>query len=367
MNRRDPLYLEYPSSRDADLRLFAEFTVPEKPRRILLHMHGWHGAVKRIHPDNVEAPSDPHWFLIRPEMRGRGDATGEPDANGWELQDAVDAVEFAKREFAGQILDPELITLSGGSGGGGNVFALLGKFPDYFCCSQADCGISDYALWFRGDEAGEFRDEMEGQGWIGGNPDTCPEAYASRSGITTVANLLTPLIVFHGETDIRVPSEQSRRYVAEAQRLGKGSLVTYHELKGVGMRSHWGNITSEQVEFHRKTGNTFLHTGAPPVEIPRQGRFVVAGYVKTKHFEVVLDSIDHVGEVEYDLDAAACKITAPTARHALLQRRNADGTCEEERLLIKSPVTVQGFRVQGSRLAAENSEVNGHSKAMTSR
>ena len=31
------------------------------------------------------------------------------------------------------------------------------------------------------------------------------EAYKSRSGITTVENILTPAYIIHGETDIRVP------------------------------------------------------------------------------------------------------------------------------------------------------------------
>ena len=328
------MYAEYPSSQDPSLRLFAAFGVPRETRRILVQMHGWHGQIKKAHDDNVDMDGDPDWFVIRPEMRGRGDATGKPDCNGWELQDVVDAVEFAKASFGDKVLDPDLITLKGGSGGGGNVFALVGKFPDYFCRAQADCGISDYALWFRNDEVGEFRDELEGEGWVGGTPDSNPEPYASRGGLTTVANLLTPMIVFHGETDIRVPSEHARRYAEEARRLGKGALVTYHELKAVGTRGHWGNITPEQTAFRNETGRAFLMTEPSPIHIPRQGHFVVAGYVKTRDFEVVLDSIDHVGSVEYDLDIGRFHVTGATARQAVLRVRRPDGTWEERRVAV---------------------------------
>jgi len=329
------MYLEYPSSQDPSLRLFAGFLVPEAPRRIMVQMHGWHGSVKKEHADNVDLKPNPDWFVIWPEMRGRGDSTGKPDCNGWELQDVIDAVAFARQRFADRIADPHLVTLKGGSGGGGNVFALLGKFPDFFCRGQADCGISDYALWFRDDAEGEFRDEMQGAGWIGGTPDDNPEAYASRGGLTTAGNLLTPIIIFHGENDVRVPAEQSRRFVAAAQRLGKWPLVTYHELPGVGTRSHWGNITPAQESFRKQTGDAFLRLDPRPAEAPGRGRFAVAGYLKTRRFEIILDSIDSVGIVEYDVDAARYQVRSRTARSAVLRVRGAGDDWQERTVAVE--------------------------------
>ena len=324
------MYLEYPSSQDPSIRLFADFAAPAEPRPIRLEMHGWHGHVKRAQPDSVGQSADTGWFNVRPQMRGRGDATGAPDCNGWELQDAVDAVAFAKERFADKVAEPNLITLSGGSGGGGNVFAMLGRFPDLFCRALVQCGISDYALWYRNDEEGEFRDEMDV--WIGADPDAAPEAYAARSGVTAVANLLTPLIIFHGETDIRVPSEHARRFVAAAEAAGKGGLVTYHELEGVGTRSHFGNITPEQQEFLRAEGRAFLARDRRPIEIPERGRLVVAGYLITRRFEVVLDSIDRVALLEYDLAAADFRLMAPSAKEAHIRLRRDDGSWEERKL-----------------------------------
>ena len=286
------MYLEYPSSQNPDLRLFAEITLPEEPKLIRVQMHGWHGQVKKAHSDNVfNGDEHLHWLVVRPEMRGRGDSTGRQDCNGWELQDVIDAVRFVQREFPDRVLDPERVILTGGSGGGGNVYGLLGKFPDFFCRAQANCGITDYALWHRNDHVGEFRDEMETAGWIGGSPDTRPEAYASRGGLTTVANLLTPLIMFHGDLDDRVPAEHARLYLEKARQLGKGDLVAYHELKGVGLDGHWGGATPEQQDFRVRVGAEFISLPADPVCIPQRGHFVVAGYLKTKRFEVILDPL----------------------------------------------------------------------------
>jgi len=298
-------------------------------------MHGWHGQVKQAHADNMAEAKGAEWFEIRPEMRGRGDSTGRPDCNGWELQDNVDAVMFALSRFSDRILDPHLITLTGGSGGGGNVYGLLGKFPDLFCRAKAECGISDYALWYRHDSVGEFRDEMEGQGWVGGTPETNAGGSASRGGLTTVGNLLTPLIIFHGDSDPRVPVEQARVYVEAARKAGKGHLVTYHELAGVGHPGHWGGITAEQEAFRVSAGQEFLRREAKPIQIPRRGRFVVAGYLKTRAFEVILDSVDRVGSVEYDLDKGVFEVRAGTAKRATVRTRGADGGWAERVVDVK--------------------------------
>ena len=318
------MYLSYPSSIDPGLELYAAFDLPEKPGYLHLHFHGWHGAVKP-HRDNVAAVGGGrNWFFIRPEMRGRGRSGGKPDCNGFELQDAVDAVDFARKNFPDLILEPEKVWLSGGSGGGGNVLAALGKFPDFFCRAHADCGVYDYARWFRDDAVGEFRDEMEGQGWIGGTPDTNPEAYRSRSGVTTVGNLLTPLIVFHGEKDFRVPALQAHLLLEEAAKQGKHALLSYFELPGTGGADHWTGITPELRDFREKTAAAFMALPGPAIALPRRGRFTVAGYLKTREFEVSLDSIDRVAELEYDLDRGYFKSEA----HGTLLRKGPDGPRE---------------------------------------
>lgn len=317
------MYLEYPSTQDPALKLFAAFEPAREPRPMMVYMHGWHGQIKKSHSDNVNEQAEQGWFSIRPEMRGRGDSTGRPDCNGWELQDVVDAVEFARRTFVGRILHPELVYLRGGSGGGGNVFAQVGKFPDYFCRAHSSCGISDYEQWYREDTMGEFRDEMNP--WIGCSPDENAEAYASRSGLATVQNLMIPLQVVHGETDIRVPSAHSRRFVQKAAALGKGNLVEYHELKGVGTRNHWGGITPEQEKFIDDVSREFMARPTREAFIPCRGSLAIAGYLKTRSFEVILDSIDRVGMVSYDLDASRFDIAAPTAKTALLRVRTSEG------------------------------------------
>lgn len=327
-------YREYPSSADPMLHLYAKFTCDTPTGVLLVKMHGWHGQVKTSSPDNIPDPMERGYFVVAPEMRGRGDSTGNPDCNGWELQDVIDAVNFARKEYRDRIETPEVVLLWGGSGGGGNAYALIGKFPDFFAAARITSGISDYGLWYTFDTRGEFRDEMEGpvpakspgrQPWIGGNPTNNAEAYRSRGGITTVGNLLIPTLIFHGETDFRVPSLQARLWVGAAVGKGRGSLVDYHELAGVGAWGHFSNITKVQQAFYQKTGSEFLKTHRTPPLLPERGSFAVAGYLKTSQFEVVLDSIDHIGRVDYDLAAHTFLVYAPTAKTAKLRVRDPQG------------------------------------------
>jgi pimeloyl-ACP methyl ester carboxylesterase len=325
------MYLPYPSSVQPDLTLYADFRVPAEPRRLLVTTHGWHGQIKQAHSDNVPTETaDPDWFTIAVEMRGRGDSGGKPDCNGWELQDVVDAVDFARRTYPDSILYPDLVTLIGGSGGGGNVMGLVGKFPDFFCRARAECGIGDYGLWYRNDKVGEFRDEMDV--WMGTTPELDPEAYASRGGVTTAGNLCAPLLIIHGDSDRRVPAEQSRAYVDAARRAGKGYLVTYYELKGVGHPGHYGGSTPAQTEFRLKTGEAFIQTEPTPAAIPEKGLFMVAGFIRTRHFEVELESINRVAELHYDLKRNRFKLFALKPCQAKLRVRLADGRWESREL-----------------------------------
>lgn len=333
-------YAQYPSSSDPSLKLFAQFRCSAPTGVLLVKMHGWHGGAKIAHTDNITNPLDRGYFIVEPEMRGRGEATGNPDCNGWELQDVIDAVEFAKVRYRDRIASPEVVLLWGGSGGGGNAYGLVGKFPDYFSAAIMESGMSDYGLWHVFDRKGEFRDEMEGvdgkdpkgrKAWIGGSPETNAEAYRSRGGLTTVGNLLTPSLIFHGSTDVRVPAMHARLWAGAALGQGRGGLVTYHEMAGVGdNRLHNANETKEHQTARVRTSEAFLRAHREPPALPSSGSLVIAGYVKTSRFEVILDSIDHVGRVDYDLTAGDFKVRAATAKRAILRVRQAAGWQQSE-------------------------------------
>lgn len=295
-------FVYYPSSRNPELMLAMKVSKPAKPSYILAGTHGWHMSVGDFIPLEDEPESE--YLKLRIDMRGRAYSDGAPDCNGWELYDVIDAVEYAKKHYSQYIIDPEIVYYEAGSGGGANGLALAGKFPDYFTQITARSGTSDYFLWYENDSVGEFRDEMDI--WIGDIRNR--EAYDARSGITLVKNLCTPLTIVHSELDERVPVYHARNYVKAAKNCGKGHLVSYMEMKGVGGQAHFEHITPEQKAEMEAFCRDNRNKHKIPPQIPRQGTMVVGGYLFTKAFSVVLQDIGKVAEITYDLDAGKLEV-----------------------------------------------------------
>ena len=303
-------FIYYPSTRTPGITLAMRILKPEKPSYILAATHGWHMSISEFEPMNAPASE---YLSIEVDMRGRAFSEGSQDCNGWELYDVIDAVEFVKEHYAKYIKDPDTVYFSAGSGGGGNAYALAGKFPDYFAHITALCGISDYGMWYKNDSVGEFRDEMDV--WIGQNPSD--EAFASRSGISAVQNLFSPISIVHGKNDIRVPVTHARNYVQKAEQLGKKALVSYLEFETVGGEDHWTGITNEQLSEMEAFCENGRRENRKPINIPEKGTLVVTGYLFTKEFSVVMNDIDRVATVEYDLEKGYFKVDAPESDYVL--------------------------------------------------
>ena len=298
-------FVYYESSKTPGLRLAMRILKPEKPSYILAGTHGWHMSI----PDykEIEQPlENVRYLTLQVEMRGRAFSDGSPDCNGWELYDVIDAVNYARKYYKEYIIDEEVVYFEAGSGGGGNAYAILGKFPDFFAAVTVFYGISDYGTWYENDKIAEFSDEMDI--WVGANPKENLMAYQARSGLYTIENLYIHVYIAHGDNDLRVPVDHARRYVELGKELGKGHLIKYMELKGVGTRDHLGNATKEQIESMEIFSEQNRLNNRVPVNIPTKGKMVVAGYLYTKEFSLILDSIDKMAILEYDLENELYKV-----------------------------------------------------------
>gem|GEM_PF-1134648 len=305
------LSVEYHSSEDPNLALYAAFIkTGTQPKPICAYLHGWHGNRYYVERDLSKVqPMLDAYFLISVDMRGRGStgkqpwwgtpnpdlvgkdgyvSGGVPDANGWELNDIVDAIEAAKQRYPEHTL-PDPVYVIGNSGGGGNVMGIIGKFPDYFAAAYADCGMSDYARW--AELVPDWRPSIEE--WIGAKLGENQQAFASRGGLTTVQNRLTPTWITHGDADTSVPIELSQLYVGANAELGKP--IHMEVIPGGGHSAGWG-------QYDKIIGFNQQHPTPP--ELPNRGRLVVAGYLKTRRFQVILPSINAVASCEYDLKDA---------------------------------------------------------------
>ena len=77
---------------------------PPRPAPILLFTHGWHMSVQQ--PEEDTGNPYPGFLSVQVDMRGRAFSAGQPDANGFELYDVYDALQFARNEYADLIVDP---------------------------------------------------------------------------------------------------------------------------------------------------------------------------------------------------------------------------------------------------------------------
>lgn len=286
-------FIYYRSSVNPDLTLAMRILKPNKPSYILATTHGWHMSIFDF--KSYEEPQS-DYLLVEVDMRGRAFSDGKQDCNGLELIDIIDAVEFVKKNYGEYLLSTETVFFEGGSGGGGNAYAIAGKFPDYFAQITAMCGITDYGIWYDNDPIGEFKDELVV--WIGDRNH--PTAYDSRSGIFLLENLTAPMLITHGSTDARVPCYHADAYVERAKGLGKSHLIEYLKFNGVGGFEHWENMTDDEMKLMNDKCNQSRMKNLTPAQIPDEGEMVVGGYLITKKFEIFLDSLDKTARIKYD-------------------------------------------------------------------
>ncbi|WP_135824498.1 S9 family peptidase [Halorussus ruber] len=144
------------------------------------------------------------------EFRNRNDfAWGEGD-----LDDVVNAADALADAYPA--VDPDRAGIFGGSGGGLMTVNALGK-TDRFDAGAAFYGVYDYET---------FVDDTDDVGWRLmkrelGFPATDIDNYREASPIRSVPDIEAPLLVLHGEEDVRVPLSQSEQLVEELDKHGK--------------------------------------------------------------------------------------------------------------------------------------------------
>ena len=143
------------------------------------------------------------------------------------------------------ITDPQRVGVMGQSGGGYAVFGLITR-TNRFRAAVALAGISDLATntgefqpTGRGypgiaDEASDNRAEAELSIWSFGAPAfEAPQRYAIASPINRAGNVETPLLIVHGDQDVRGGMSQAEIFFSALARQGKTARFLH-----VGGESH---------------------------------------------------------------------------------------------------------------------------------
>lgn len=310
-------YISYKSSVSSDasgpLDLWAEINYDNARQNvpIVVVMHGYSPAYTfNDVRANAERLRDNGFFAVSVAMRNRDGSDGVRDSGGVEIFDIYDAVEKVKKLFPAYV-DETNISITGYSGGGGNVMSSLTKFPDYFRAGSGYFGMSDYGYdsvngwFFRGAGSGH-RAQMIAD--IGdpttGNPDVMDRYAARASNLASKNNPYSEIHLFvnYSETTCPMVNDTTYRDNAVANESFPGEFDNiYVHIGGYGDYEDFNNNGINEADELQSWPHGFpnesqqhaaeswylerLRSGqiAEPV-LNDADELYVAGYVKTKKF-----------------------------------------------------------------------------------
>jgi len=186
---------------------------------------------------NIQLMASKGYIVVLPNRRGmpgHGTAWNEEiskDHGGLAMQDYLSATDDMLKE---PFVDKTRFGCVGASYGGYSVYMLAGMHKKRFKTFIAHDGIFDFRSMYGTTE------EMWFPNWDYGGPywdkdnAAAQKSYREFSPSNFVANWDTPILIFHGEKDFRVPLEQGLQAFQAAQLQGiKSKLVVMQD------ENHW--------------------------------------------------------------------------------------------------------------------------------
>lgn len=264
---------------------------------IIVVMHGYAGDRSNL-SETLERLAEKGLFAAAPDMRGHGASAGKRDSGGVEIMDIYDAISYVQNSFGNRV-DPENVNIAGYSGGGGNGFSCVTKFPGIFRSANAFFGISDYAYWY--EHLPQYVPQLAKD--IGGSPKDVPDRYLARNSLLGVINNpYTTIRLFHDEEEQSCPPYFNTEYKRIADKLRYNNVIL-HESR-VGDQCRWlhgypkkGSDVANAEDFFVPG---ILAGTCPKPALKQNGKLVIIGYLKTRGFTIWLgDGQNAVAECDY--------------------------------------------------------------------
>ncbi|MGG4130162.1 S9 family peptidase [Paenibacillus illinoisensis] len=154
------------------------------------------------------------------------------DYGGGDYRDLMETVDYALSTY--EFIDETRLGVTGGSYGGFMTNWIIGH-TDRFKAAVTQRSISNWLSFYGVSDIGYFFTEDQ----IGGNAWEDTELLWKHSPLAYVGNVNTPLLILHGEQDLRCPIEQAEQlYIALKRRRQTTRLVRFpganHELSRGG-------------------------------------------------------------------------------------------------------------------------------------
>jgi dipeptidyl aminopeptidase/acylaminoacyl peptidase len=187
------------------------------------------------------------YIIVAPNRRGlpgfgqewNDDISG--DWGGQPIDDYLSAIDEVKKE---PFIDEERIGAIGASYGGYSVYYLAGVHEKRFKTFISHCGLFNLESWYGTTEELFFANEDIGGAYYG---DEIPEGYIKNSPHRKADNWDTPMLIFHGEKDFRVPLNQGMEAFQVLQLKDiESKLITFPT------ENHWVLSPQNGVVWHRE-------------------------------------------------------------------------------------------------------------------
>jgi len=174
-------------------------------------------TVGQVDPYGTEAMASAGYAVLFPMPRGGG-GYGEKGqrmiVNSWGEGDYKDILAGVDELVAKGIADPERLGIMGASYGGYMTNWVITQTNRFKAASSA-ASVADLADQYYLSDGGEVMAEYFQRPW------EAKESYIAHSPLSFAGNVTTPLLIQHGERDLRVPIANAWKFYRALKALGK--------------------------------------------------------------------------------------------------------------------------------------------------
>jgi dipeptidyl aminopeptidase/acylaminoacyl peptidase len=184
---------------------------------LILQVHGGpHGRFSAAFNTNAQIWAARGYAVLQGNPRGSSGRTLEfsnANVNDWGGKDYIDVMNGVDHVISLGVADPDRLAIMGGSYGGFMTFWAVTQ-TDRFKAAIGHAGISDWYSFYGQTDIPNLLEFG-----FGGMPTNAPATYERWSPIRYAENVRTPLLITHGENDLRVPIAQAEQYFRTLKKL----------------------------------------------------------------------------------------------------------------------------------------------------
>jgi dipeptidyl aminopeptidase/acylaminoacyl peptidase len=213
----------------------------DPPLPAVLYFHGGpHNTVSLAFNDQLHFLAAAGLAVLGVNFRGStgfGAAFADSILQDWGRRELADGIAAIDELVAEGIVDARRVGVYGASYGGFMTNLAIAR-TDRFAAGVSAATISGLYTW------SNVTDHWESVDWdSGGSSWEIPEYYATHSPLTYVANITAPLLILHGEADLRCSVIEADQLFGALRKLKRAvELVRYpggsHAFAHIGVPSH---------------------------------------------------------------------------------------------------------------------------------